>query len=213
VRQIAALPARDAAASGLILAMDGKRNEEGATAGSAPPEGGLCATMLANRTALLRYLTARRMPVDEAEDMLQDLFVRIETVVKGPVSEPRAYLYRMLDNLLLNRRRAAGRRTDRERAWAATQLGPLVAADQRPSAEESLIARQRLAAVANALSELPERTQLILRRYRVDGVAQKDIAAELGISVSAVEKHLQKAYVAVVKAREGLDADEGAGRS
>jgi FixJ family two-component response regulator len=36
---------------------------------------------------------------------------------------------------------------------------------------------------------------------------QKQIAAELGISVSAVEKHLQKAYLTVVEARSQLDAD------
>jgi RNA polymerase sigma factor (sigma-70 family) len=163
--------------------------------------------MIEHRAALLRYLVARRVPADEAEDILQDLFVRVETVAKGPVAEPRAYLYRMTDNLLLNRRRSAARRSVREQAWTVAQAGPISGADDRTSVEQDLIARERLAAVSNALSALPERTLQIFRRFRVDDVPQKQIAAELGISVSAVEKHLQKAYLTVVEARSQLDAD------
>jgi RNA polymerase sigma-70 factor (ECF subfamily) len=54
------------------------------------------------------------------------------------------------------------------------------------------------------LRSLGERTDYIFRRHRVEGIPQRDIAAELGISLSAVEKHLQRAYRAVQAAyREG----------
>ena len=85
--------------------------------------GGLRAALLENRAALLRFLLARRVAADEAEDILQDLFVKLESHPAGPVAEPRAYLYRMAENLLLDRRRSAGRRTGREEAWATAQLG------------------------------------------------------------------------------------------
>lgn len=169
--------------------------------------GGLRAAILENRAALLRFLIARRVSPDEAEDILQDLFVKLEIRATGPVAEPRAYLYRMTENLLLDRRRSAGRRAIREEAWTASQGGPAPEADDRPSADRILIARERLAAVSRALSELPERTIMIFRRFRVDAVPQKRIAEELGISVSAVEKHLQKAYQIVVEVQTGLDAD------
>jgi RNA polymerase sigma-70 factor (ECF subfamily) len=169
--------------------------------------GGLRAALLENRAALLRFLLARRVPAEEAEDILQDLFLKLEAHPAGPVAEPRAYLYRMAENLLLDRRRSAGRRTGREEAWATAQLGATRDADDRPTAEQVLIARERLALVANALAALPERTRLVFRRFRIDGVAQREIAAELGISLSAVEKHLQKAYQVVVETQAGLDAD------
>jgi RNA polymerase sigma-70 factor (ECF subfamily) len=156
---------------------------------------------------LLRYLVARRVRSDEADDILQDLFVKLAEQTPGPIAEPRAYLYRMTENLLLDRRRSAGRRGNREASWVALQSGGALDADERPSAEEALIARERLAMVTEALERLPARTIGIFRRFRMDGVPQKDIAAELGISLSAVEKHLQKAYQVIVEARARIDAD------
>jgi RNA polymerase sigma-70 factor (ECF subfamily) len=167
---------------------------------------GLKAVLLDQRPALLRFLAARRVPADEGEDLLQDLFVKLESHAVGPVAEPRAYLYRMLDNLLLDRRRSAGRRTGREQAWTAAR-GAALDVDERPSAERQLIDRERLAMVSAALAALPERTLLVFSRFRIDGASQKRIAAELGISVSAVEKHLQRAYRAVVEIQGRLDED------
>ncbi|MDB5697295.1 MAG: polymerase sigma factor, sigma-70 family protein, partial [Alphaproteobacteria bacterium] len=53
----------------------------------------LKATLLADRAALLRFLQARRMTRDEAEDLLQDLFLKLENHDLGAVEDPRAYLY------------------------------------------------------------------------------------------------------------------------
>jgi RNA polymerase sigma-70 factor (ECF subfamily) len=115
----------------------------------------------------------------------------------------------MADNLLLDRRRSSTRRANRDKAWAVAQTGTSVEVDDRPTVEEELIARERLAAVSAALARLPDRTSHIFRRFRIDGVPQNEIAAELGISVSAVEKHLQKAYHALVRVQAALDADVG----
>jgi len=170
--------------------------------------GGLLrAALLEHRAALLRYFIARRVPPDEAEDILQDLVVKLESHASGPVAEPRAYLYRMAENLLCDRIRSEGRRRGREKAWVVAQSGATLDADERPSPEQALIARERLALVSAALAALPERTLLAFRRYRIDGMPQRQIAGELGISLSAVEKHLQKAYQVVVEARARLDAE------
>ena len=163
--------------------------------------------LLEHRAALLRYFIARRVPAEEAEDVLQDLVVKLESHASGPVAEPRAYLYRMAENLLLDRIRSDGRRRGREQAWVAARAGATLDADDRPSPEQALIARERLALVSKALAALPERTLHVFRRYRIDGVPQREIAAELGVSLSAVEKHLQKAYQVVVEARARLDAE------
>jgi RNA polymerase sigma factor (sigma-70 family) len=154
---------------------------------------------------LHRFLAARRATREEAEDLLQDLFVKLETRTIGPVAEPLAYLCRMADNLLVDHRRSSAWRTLREDAWTAFQFGSGV--DERPTAEQELIARERLEIVSRALGTLPERTLLIFRRFRIQSVSQKEIAAELGISVSAVEKHLQKAYQIVAAVQPTLDAD------
>jgi RNA polymerase sigma-70 factor (ECF subfamily) len=174
------------------------------------PNGLLRAALIEHRAALLRYFAARRVPAEEVEDVLQELVVKLESHASGPIAEPRAYLYRMAENLLLDRIRSEGRRRGREQAWVAAQAGAALDRDDRPSPERALIARERLALVSAALAALPERTLYVFRRYRIDGVPQREIADEIGISLSAVEKHLQRAYRTVVETQKRLDADVAA---
>lgn len=164
-------------------------------------KGGLEAVFLENRMTLLRFLRARGAG-DAAEDILQEVWIKASAGAAGPIAEPLAYLYRIANNVMLDRRRAELRATRRDTAWSE------MAGDIAPAQSEvRLIARERLAAVAAALAALGDRSDAIFRRYRLDGVSQRDIAAEFGISLSAVEKHLQKAYRTLADLRERLDAD------
>jgi RNA polymerase sigma factor (sigma-70 family) len=167
---------------------------------------GLSAVFEVNRPSLHRFLIARRAQPAEADDILQELFLKIGRLPTGPIADPLAYLYRMADNLYLDMLRSQSRRSVREEAWMAARHGT-GDSDGQPTAEDQLIARERLVLVQRALRRLPERTVLIFRRYRLDGIAQRHIAAELGITVSAVEKHLQRAYRALIEARAEIDAD------
>ena len=85
--------------------------------------GGLRAVFLAERAMLLRLLVARLGSVEEAEDALQDLWLKLETVTGGPIAEPLGYICRMANNIAVDRRRRAARRP---RAWPAT-VPPFVA--------------------------------------------------------------------------------------
>jgi RNA polymerase sigma factor (sigma-70 family) len=172
-----------------------------------PASAGLGDLLAANRVDLLRILTARGIMREEAEDLLQDLFIRLEGRPVGSIARVRPYLLRTIDNLRLDRYRTASRRAGREAAWAVAQAGSSPFADSGPSAERALIARDRLRAVSSALATLPERTLTVFHRFRIDEVRQKAIAAELGISLSAVEKHLQAAYRLLVAVRSDLDAE------
>ncbi|MFZ1988715.1 MAG: sigma-70 family RNA polymerase sigma factor, partial [Alphaproteobacteria bacterium] len=57
----------------------------------------------------------------------------------------------------------------------------------------SLSARQRLARLKSALKELPERTRVAFAFHKFDGMSHAETARRLGISVSAVEKHISAA--------------------
>ena len=168
-------------------------------------QGGLEAVFLAHRAALLRFLLARGAG-EAAEDLLQELWIKAGAGAAGPVANPLAYLYAAANNLMLDRRRAERRSAVRDDDWHQLS-GAAGASSEVPAGERVLIARERLAATQRTLRELGDRTEFIFRRYRLDGVSQKDIAAELGISVSAVEKHLQKAYRALIDLRRRLDAE------
>jgi len=166
---------------------------------------GLSAVLIAQRAALLRFLRARGAGED-ADDIMQELWLKLDRMeAAGPIADPRAYLFRMADNLMHDRVRATLRRNNREQAWGETGYDP-AGHDETPSAERALAARQRLHQVERALATLSARTQSIFRRFRIDGITQSRIAQEEGISLSAVEKHLQRAYRTVAAL---VDEEEG----
>ena len=174
--------------------------------------GGLATVFMANRDALQRFLRARLRGAGDPEDVLQDLWVKLESLETGPVAEPLAYIYRMAENLVLDRRRSDIRRTNRETEWTTGQIDGSLgqAVDSQPGAERHLLARDHLRRVDAALDDLPERTAFAFRSVRIEGVPQKEIAASMGISLSAVEKHLQRAYRAVLEIQLRLDAEKPA---
>jgi RNA polymerase sigma factor (sigma-70 family) len=161
----------------------------------------LAQAFMANQSALLRYLRARGAG-EESEDCLQDLWIRAQAIVDEGIGDPLAYLYRMAHNLMLDRYRATRRRQGRELAYRTDVEGGDT--DEAPTAERVLVGRDRLRQIDRVLAGLGPRTEHIFRRHRIDEVGQRDIAAELGITLSAVEKHLQKAYRAVAAAQRAI---------
>lgn len=163
----------------------------------------LARAFMVHRSALLRYLRARGAGED-AEDCLQDLWIRAQASADHEVDDGLAYLYRMAHNLMLDRYRAAHRRQDRETNYHKDVLSGDGGSDEAPAAERVLIGRERLRQIDRILAGLGSRTEFIFRRHRIDEIAQRDIAAELGITLSAIEKHLQKAYRAVAAAQRAI---------
>ncbi len=167
-------------------------------------ESGLKAVFLEMRPQLLRLLVARLGDRDEAEDALQDMWMRIDQlVVAGPIGQPGAFLYRIAANLATDRRISGHRRMARDTGWVDVQ----VAAEDLPDAERVLMGREKLAAVEAVIADMPERMRSALRLFRFEERPQRDIAAELGITVSGVEKLLRRAYKQISDATADFDAD------
>ncbi|UDF04545.1 RNA polymerase sigma factor [Asticcacaulis sp. AND118] len=148
----------------------------------------------AKRDVLLRYLT--RLCGDEAsaEDVLQDLYLRLmRGGIDGEIQEPLAFLFRMANNLWLNRRRALNSREAREDAWHGLNPQVEADADATPDAEAVLGARQELRAVLKDIDALPPKTRDIFRLHKLEGLSQTEVARRLDISISSVEKHLSGA--------------------
>jgi RNA polymerase sigma factor (sigma-70 family) len=161
---------------------------------------GLEAVFLANRDALLRFLTAHGAG-DAAEDVLQELWLKLQSARSGPIAAPLAYLYRAANNLMLDRYRSHRQAAQRDHDWS--EAGPT----EQPDSERSLIAREQVAQAAAALDALGPRVAAIFRRHRLDGVGQREVAAEFGVSLSTVEADLRKAYAALIAIRR--QSDEG----
>ncbi|QTD57477.1 RNA polymerase sigma factor [Parasphingorhabdus cellanae] len=171
----------------------------------------IACVLLAKRAVIKGFLSSRLGNAADAEDVLQDLWLKIDRLEIGPVDDPLSYLFRMAQNAAYDRRRSAERRSNREQQWVETQSSKAGTEyiDDSPDVLKQMVSRERLAEVEQVLNALPERTSYIFRAFRVEGRAQRDIAAELEISVSAVEKHLRKAYRAIIDFRKGVDSDDG----
>ena len=167
---------------------------------------GLSAIFLANRPALLRFLRARGAG-DDAEDLAQDMWMKLESKDIGPVADPVPYLYRMANNLMLDRYRSTSRRERREQDWAKGAGGVMADPTEDIAIDERMILNQHLAQVQAVLRELGPRVELVFRRFRIEGVGQRRIAEELGVSLTTVEKDLQKAYRAMIALRQRLDTE------
>lgn len=163
---------------------------------------GLQRVILNERSRLLRFLVARGAG-DEAEDVLQDLWQRVAAAPSEPIADSISYLFRAAENLMRDRRRSTVSRARRQQEWHEVS----VPETEAPKGERALIAREQLRRVETALAELGPRTDHVFRRYRLDGVGQAVIARELGISLSSVEKDLQKAYRALAQLKAAFDAD------
>lgn len=146
------------------------------------------------RPELLRFLTARMGDAGEAEDLLQELWIRVsQGAAAGPVSNGRAYLYRAAQNLALDRVRERRRRVARDGEWADTQKAALPGpepADARANAEATLLAREEARALAAAIAALPEAAGRAFRMHKLEGMPHAEVARTLGITRSGVEKHM-----------------------
>ncbi len=159
------------------------------------------------RPELSRFMLSRQCDPAEVEDLLQDLYVKLASVRTGPVSNPRAYLYQMANNLLHDHRRGRRRQQERDDRWTRQMQSYDLEKDAGPTPEEKAITRDELNRVNEVIASMPDKTAQILKLYRLDGISQKSIANRLDLSLSAVEKHLQRAYRKLIDLREVMDAE------
>ena len=148
------------------------------------------------RANLVRFFAARLGSRAEAEDLVQDLYIRISGLeTTSPVDNPSALLHRIGSNLMLDRLRSQKRAGDRDNDWRAVNVTTVAGQEisDEPSADEVVAGRQRLQALVEAIEDLPEKTRQAFRLHKLDGHSHVETARRMGISVSTVEKHISSA--------------------
>jgi RNA polymerase sigma-70 factor, ECF subfamily len=150
------------------------------------------------RTPLLRYTLAFGLPVHDAEEVTQEVFLALFRHLRlgRPRNNLRGWIFRVAHNLALKQRAANQSTFDRVGADEAIIEEHL---DPAPNPEEHLASaqrRQRLLAVADALPEV-DRNCL---RLRAEGLRYREIASVLGISLGAVSISLSRSIARLVRA-------------
>jgi RNA polymerase sigma-70 factor (ECF subfamily) len=155
------------------------------------------------RRWLTAYFRRRVRNDDEIDDLVQDVFVRIVARDSPePVGHLGGYVLKTAASVLADRaRRRASRHADLHVAFDADRHG-----DEELNPERVLGGKEDLNAAAAALLSLPERTRTVFLLCRLEGCRHRDVAAQLGISISAVEKHMVKAIRHIGAEMENRDA-------
>ncbi len=128
---------------------------------------------------------------DEAEDMVQEAFLRILDAAERyrPTAAFRTYLYRVLTRLCIDH-------TRKKRPWPTDKLPEIPAPGLTPS--ERIERAETDAAIQNALDALPPRYRMAIVLRYFEGLSGAEIAEAMKTTPKAVERLL-------ARARERLD--------
>jgi RNA polymerase sigma factor (sigma-70 family) len=149
----------------------------------------------------LRMLLLRRGRTrEEAEDLIQDAFLKMQEYCErgGQVRQPEGFLVRTVLRLAANARRDAHRNLYYEEPVENLTL----IVDTTPTPDEVLAGDQCLERMRDALDAVSRRTRDVLFMQRLDGLSYAQIAQRLGVSISAVEKHIASALAILADANQ-----------
>ncbi|MGZ3376396.1 MAG: RNA polymerase sigma factor [Phenylobacterium sp.] len=152
----------------------------------------LLATYLARREDLVRYFRVRLRSEEAAEDLVQDIYVKIQGLSDEGIDNPSGFLFRLGTNLMLDQikqRKRSGRRDAEWRGANTTSAGWEVMSDASP-ADAVADARQRLARIIEVVKELPPQVQEAFRLHKLEGLTHTETAAAMNVSKSSVEKYM-----------------------
>jgi RNA polymerase sigma factor (sigma-70 family) len=139
-------------------------------------------------------------PRADAEDVLQDVFVRAYGALRGDSREVnlRAWLYRVAHNRCIDQLRRP-----------VPAAGDVFEMSRRPLLDPIETAQRRddLRRLVEDVGRLPEQQRSALLMREIDGLAYVDIACALDVTVPAVKSLLVRARVGLVEAIEARDTD------
>ncbi|AWN39166.1 hypothetical protein DK427_22195 [Methylobacterium radiodurans] len=135
-----------------------------------------------------------------AEDVVQDVLLRLAAEPPPvPASAQAAYAGRMVRNLALDR----ARRRSFERRVFADLDGAARSAPDGATPESEVAAREALRRVEAALADLPEPARTVFRLHRFEGVPQKAVAAQMGVSRALVCGLVRRGHLHCLAALDG----------
>lgn len=150
---------------------------------------GIGAVFLSIRHRLVRQLL-NFMPPRDVEDIVQETYVRICQVKnESEIRHPRSFLLRTAKNLAIDHLKSADVRlvssTEDEEGsqWELPE-------EEIDEPFREVAAKQEFSDFCEAVRTLPQQCRKVFVLKKVYGHSQKEIARELGISESTVEKHI-----------------------
>jgi RNA polymerase sigma factor (sigma-70 family) len=148
---------------------------------------------------LQKFLRRRGSSPQDAEDLVQEAVVRLFAYTRkvGEVRNTEAFLTRTAMNLAVDLHRSS--HLDR---FVPESVEVLDLLDLGPAPDEVLAAEQRLLRMKETLDRVSRRTREVFFMHRLQGLSHAEIARNLGVTASAVEKHIASALTTLTIERQ-----------
>ncbi len=150
----------------------------------------LATNILPHEAALRAWLRRRRELPIEADDLVQEAYAVLATLASVEhITNPKAYFFQTAHSIALQQLR-------RDRVVsivAIADVEELQTSIESLSAEDHAAGRQELRRVAEAIDALPPQCGEVFRLRKVEGLSQRDVALQMGLAESTVEKHMGRA--------------------
>jgi RNA polymerase sigma-70 factor (ECF subfamily) len=151
---------------------------------------------LPHEPALRAWLGRRPIRGLEADDVIQESYTRLITLERvDHIRNVRTYLFQTAKSVVRDHLRSAAV----VRMVSVPDLESLNLIDSEPSVETLVSDREELQRLAEAIAALPEPTRTVFRLRRVEQLPQREIAYQLGMPESTVEKHVMRALAFMVE--------------
>jgi RNA polymerase sigma-70 factor (ECF subfamily) len=149
--------------------------------------------------AVVRYLHRKVWDLDRAEDLAQEVFVRL--LCHAP-ENPRAWLFTVAANLARDEARTAIRR---RRHLVLLKDDPNARPSRPAAPDDGVVLDEQDAEVRRALEQLTPRDREVLLLWDA-GLAYDEIASQTGLALGAIGTTLARARKRLVAAHERLTA-------
>ena len=150
------------------------------------------------------WLRRSRVPPDEIDDLMQEAYAKLVGLERiDQIQSPDGYFFQTVRNLLTDKLR----RAKVVRIESVMEIDALSVCSDEPSPEQAAAARRELSRVQALIQALPDRCRRVFELRKVQGVPQREIARQLGISESAVENEAVKGMRLIMRALQEQGAD------
>lgn len=143
--------------------------------------------------ALEKYLARKLDNPEDAAEVAQEAYLRLQRIEQPQMLDnARAFLFQVATNLAVDQLR----RRQLHQRYLNSERNPLLEGeladpngDGAPP-EQILVAKEKLNAIYAAVEELPFKTRQAFLMHRRNGLSYSEIAHQLDVSVSSVEKYI-----------------------
>lgn len=160
-----------------------------------------------HRDVLAGYFAQKMLRPSDIEDLLQETFLRSFQACRGKIiNSPKGYLFITARNLLSRRFAKQSRTMLKE----ISDLDLNNIADGQVQADMQLHYRLKMDLLSEAVESLPPQCRRVFIMRKIEGKTHKQIAKDLNISTSTVERHITIALTRLNTIMQSKGYNQGA---